>query len=109
MSRFYCNILRNFGHPKRLHASFLLAMVALLTLIWARAEAQSDSWRRTAYGWEKTESWEHLVTAPIGQLRPLTIGTLVQRSWPATIAAAELSLVLAILNFGRASELGKSE
>jgi hypothetical protein len=109
MSRFPSNIVRDFGQSKRLLQPFLFSMAALLTLTGNRTEAQSDSWRRTANGWEKTESWDHLVTAPIGKLPPLTFGTLVQRSWPATFAAAELCLVLAILNFGRASVPSKAD
>lgn len=104
---FECNIVRKVAQPQRLVLLFLLTVGALLTLSGPHASAQQDTWRRTALGWERTESWEQLVTAPIGQLRPLTLGTLIQRTWPASIAAAELSLVLAILHFGRS--VGQAE
>jgi hypothetical protein len=106
---FECSIGRKVGQRKILLMQFLLTMGALLALPAPQASAQQDSWRRTANGWERTESWNQLVTAPIGTLRPLTIGTLFQRTWPATLAAAELSLVLAILHFGWASMPSQQE
>lgn len=106
---FECSIVRKVGQRKRLLMQFLLTIGALLAVPGPQASAQQDSWRRTANGWERTESWDHLVTAPIGTLRPLSIGTLIQRTWPATLAAAELSLVLAILHFGWASLPSRQE
>jgi hypothetical protein len=68
------------------------------------AAYQSDSWRRTAKGWEQTESWTCLISSPIGTLKPLTMNTLLERTWPAMFAAAELCLALAILHAGRATD-----
>ncbi len=61
------------------------------------ALGQNDSWRRTAVGWERTEAWNQLTKPPIGRLQPLTVGTLFQRTWPATVALAEVFLILAVL------------
>jgi len=102
MSRFECNIVGAVGKSKRLLLQFILSMTALMFIPGLYASAQTDSWRRTANGWERAESWDYLVTVPVGKLRPLTVGTLVQRSWPATFAAVELSLVLLIMHFGSA-------
>lgn len=104
-----CSIVRKVGRRKGLLMHLLLTVGALLAMPGPQASAQQDSWRRTANGWEQTESWNHLVTAPIGTLRPLTLGTLIQRTWPATLAAAELSLVLAMLHFGWASVPSRQE
>ncbi len=104
MSRFECNIVSVVCNSKRLLLPFFLSMVAFMVVPEHYTSAQTDSWRRTAKGWERAESWDYLVTAPVGKLKPLTVGTLVQRSWPATFAAAELSVVLLIMHFG--SSLG---
>lgn len=102
MSRIDCNIVKTLAKSKRLLLQLLLLMTALVLLPGLHASAQSDSWRRTAKGWEKIESWNYLVTAPVGKLRPLTLGTLIQRTWPATFAAVEISVILLLLHFGSA-------
>ncbi len=100
MSRIECNILGVIGEYKRLLTHLVFSVIVLALMPGLEAQAQTDSWRRTANGWERTESWDYLVTAPVGKLRPLTADTLVQRTWPAAFAAVELSLVLLILHFG---------
>ena len=110
MSRFERHIVDVFGKSKRLLSKLLLSMFIFFALMpTLSALAQADSWRRTANGWERVESWNYLVTAPVGKLRPLTLKTLMQRSWPATIAAAEVCFVLVIMHFGSGSTKCKSE
>lgn len=84
--------------PSRLLRGFVLA-IALAEISIVLADSEADNWRRTPHGWERVESWNHLIEAPIGQLRPLTIATLLQRTWPAYVAATELFLMLTIIQF----------
>jgi hypothetical protein len=107
MRHFKCHIVDVFDECKRLLPMLLLSMSALQFIPALNASAQTDSWRRTANGWERVESWEYLVTAPVGKLRPLTLSTLIQRSWPATFAAAEVSLVLVVMHFARRNLTGE--
>lgn len=134
MSHFERNIVRVIGKSKRLLPQFVLVLTGLMLIPAPCATAQgnlsqghlsqghssqghasrensrqSDSWRRTANGWERTESWDYLTSMPVGKLRPLTVGTLVQRSWPASFAAVELSLVLLLMHFGSATESTRPE
>ncbi len=102
MNRFECNIVGAVGKSKSLLLLFLLSMTELMFVPEPYASAQTDSWRRTANGWERAESWNYLVTTPVGKLRPLTVGTLMQRSWPASFAAVELTLILLIMHFSSA-------
>ena len=84
--------------PSSLSRQFVFVCVVLIcAALGGVAIAQSDSWRRTPLGWERTESWKQLTEPPIGRLRQLSLDTLVQRTWPATIALAELFLILALL------------
>lgn len=84
--------------PSSLSRQFVFVCVAMACAVMGGlAIAQSDSWRRTPLGWERTEAWKQLTEPPIGRLRPLSFGTLLQRTWPATIALAELFLILALL------------
>jgi hypothetical protein len=59
------------------------------------SKAIDDSWRRTSVGWERKEDWRYLTVSPVR--RKLSLQTLVQKTWPATLATSELTLVLAIL------------
>ncbi len=90
---------------RRLASCFALALAGT-EIASVLAESEIDNWRRTPRGWERVESWDRLLEPPIGQLRPLTIDTLLQRTWPASIAAAQLFLVLAVLHYSKQSNAG---
>ena len=59
-----------------------------------------DAWRHTAVGWERIEQWDDLVFGPRPQLEPLAVANVLQRTWPAAVAATECCLLLAILTAG---------
>ncbi len=99
------SIVSNSKRQRRLASYFALALAGT-EIASALAESEIDNWRRTPRGWERVESWDRLLEPPIGQLRPLTIDTLLQRTWPASIAAAELFLVLAVLHCSKKSNAG---
>ncbi len=96
MSNCEHSIVPKSERPSRLSWRFVLVLLAVASMC-GFALAQNDSWRRTAVGWEQAASWNKMPQPPIGPLRSLTVGTLVQRTWPATIALAEMFLILAVL------------
>ncbi len=98
------NHATRFGWQRFATRACLHLAIAILATATLFAAAETDSWRRTNRGWEHVESWTHLVTPPIGKLRPLTRKTLLQRSWPALFALTEVLLLLAIVDLSRSKK-----
>jgi hypothetical protein len=77
-----------------LHAALMLSIFTSSQLAWTQTD---NLWRRTAVGWERVEGWYRLTQPGIPNLKPLTVETLLERTWPATVAFTELAVVLLIL------------
>lgn len=104
--------------PLTLLAFFCLALVAGVALhsaVWSRPGDASDSWRRTAQGWERAGNWN---TKNKNSRSPHDSSAATARSasmlrldmHPAALALGQLSAVLAALAFfsGRTSFAGSA-
>lgn len=89
---------------KRDERRFCLAILILiiLNLVPVSVHSQtSEDWRRTARGWERKQVWEQQNTYVFAKLEPLSSKNVWRRTWPATVAAAELCLILSVLTTGK--------
>lgn len=76
----------------------LITIAAVPYVMASPSQDASDSWRRTAQGWEQKEEWNQRILKAL-PLPALSLRTAPRRCWPAAIAAAEVLFAVWILQF----------